>query len=204
MKKYICWDDRVFYSVNVVKYLMLFHFDWDTFLAMLTPMFFWIYGNPSWCVPLLTLWLLPSLLHGLFPPYIHSFKSDSSKVPNWVLYKSVRFLILSVLSNTCFCGSINSNMLNLEIYGNSLAVQWLAQVWSLVMELRSHKLHGTAPPGRSPCPNCITPEAQHYSLNSLLKNLHLDVPLAFYHQLNPSFKSMPPFVLSVLSQRRHH
>lgn len=79
--------------------------------------------------------------------------------------------------------------------GNSLAAQWLefnaftarAEVRSLVTELRSHKPHGTAPPGGSPCPNCITPEAQHYSLNSLLKNLHLDVPLAFYPQLYPSF-----------------
>ena len=90
MKKYIYWDDHVFYSVNVVKYIMLFHFDWDTFLAMLTPMFLWIYGNLSWCVHLLPLWLLPSLLHGLFPLYIHSFTSDSSKVPHWVLYKPIK------------------------------------------------------------------------------------------------------------------
>lgn len=156
MKKYICWDDRVFYSVNVVKYLMLFHFDWDTFHIWLPcSCGSW---ESSWCVPLLSVAASQSPSWA-FLAYIHSFKSDSSKVPNWVLYKSVKISNSVSSLIPCFCGSINSNMLNLEIYGNSLASPVVSGL-ILVMELRSHKLHGTAPPGAAPLPQLYPPEAQ--------------------------------------------
>ena len=59
---------------------------------------------------------------------------------------SFNFFFLAYKTNSAFCGEKKKNQ------GHSLAIQWLglsaftavAKVQSLVRELRSHKLHGTA------------------------------------------------------------